>query len=271
MDADSDTYGSDTSTMACEAPPGHVSDSSDCNDTNASVNPGATEVCDDEDTDEDCSGTADGSDASGRVYWYLDLDDDGYPTPDIYELNCDAFGSYIASEGLWDCDDSRADINPGMEERCDYFGLDENCDGEINEPGALDGVLFYRDNDEDGYGDPYYSQRLCAAGDVPDYDVTNNEDCCDFDNQANPSSTAYRTIYNACFSYDWNCNGTNDLETNYTGECSGVTFSGCNADPEGWVDEIPSCGDSAEWIFDCSYDPPFSCDPDTGYQTQACR
>ena len=66
----------------------------------------------------------------------IDADGDGYP------------------EGE-DCDDSRADVNPGAEERCDPDDVDEDCDGLADEadPDLVDGQNWYQDIDGDGYGD----------------------------------------------------------------------------------------------------------------------
>jgi hypothetical protein len=272
LDSDGDGFGSESATTtACSAPPSYVADGTDCNDSDFSINPDATEVCDEEDTDEDCSGSADGWDASGKSYWYLDLDGDGYPTVDIYEYRCDAYGSYIAGTGWWDCDDSRSDINPGMPERCDYFDLDEDCDGEINEPGAEDGAYFYRDWDRDGYGDPMEMEMLCEAGDLTYYDVTNNDDCCDYNAAANPDATDYKTITNGCGSYDWDCDGDETKQWTNTGSC-GYCLTACCAEPPGWrYSTEPDCGDYADWVYDCSYSFPASCSKDYGAKTQACR
>jgi hypothetical protein len=58
-----------------------------------------------------------------------DTDGDGYPADD-------------------DCDDSDPDVNPGATEICN--GVDDNCDGQIDE-GCYP---YYRDADGDGWGDP---------------------------------------------------------------------------------------------------------------------
>ncbi|MBI5676177.1 MAG: putative metal-binding motif-containing protein [Nitrospirae bacterium] len=51
-DADSDTYGDAVATInACSQPAGYVSNNADCNDSNAAINPGATEICDGIDND----------------------------------------------------------------------------------------------------------------------------------------------------------------------------------------------------------------------------
>ncbi|MDP6932906.1 MAG: putative metal-binding motif-containing protein, partial [Myxococcota bacterium] len=61
VDADGDGYGEEV----------------DCDDEDASINPGATEACDG--VDNDCSGEID--DAVGDI-WYEDADEDGYGDAD---------------------------------------------------------------------------------------------------------------------------------------------------------------------------------------------
>jgi len=57
-DADGDGYGdASSSTNACSQPAGYVTNSTDCNDSNSSVNPGATEVANG--VDDNCNGTVD--------------------------------------------------------------------------------------------------------------------------------------------------------------------------------------------------------------------
>ena len=65
-DADSDGYGDDASlTSACDAPSGGVGTGGDCDDADATVSPGATELCDG--VDQDCDGSA--SDDVGTALW----------------------------------------------------------------------------------------------------------------------------------------------------------------------------------------------------------
>jgi hypothetical protein len=62
-DSDGDGFGDpDSAFDACDPPAVYVLDGGDCDDTDASVNPDASEVCDDADVDEDCDGDADEAD-----------------------------------------------------------------------------------------------------------------------------------------------------------------------------------------------------------------
>lgn len=69
QDADGDGFGNAAaSTQACSAPAGFVTDNTDCDDTNAQVNPVETEILGDG-LDNDCDGTADPVDIFGT--WSL--------------------------------------------------------------------------------------------------------------------------------------------------------------------------------------------------------
>jgi hypothetical protein len=89
-DADGDSHGdADDTVEACDGPSGYIGDSSDCDDTDASVNPAATETCDG--VDEDCNGTVDDrSTGSGSVCTWLNcletLTDDPTSATGIYTI-----------------------------------------------------------------------------------------------------------------------------------------------------------------------------------------
>jgi len=63
-DADADGFGASSAAPqdVCAAPPGFVTNASDCNDANAAVNPGAAEVCND--IDDNCDGVELGPDTT---------------------------------------------------------------------------------------------------------------------------------------------------------------------------------------------------------------
>ncbi len=112
-DVDGDGYGVDSSvTYACDQPSGFVAEGGDCDDDDPAINP--------------------------ETWWYADADADGYGDPDDGVQQCLQTSDYPVDDDT-DCDDSRDDINPGEEERCDE--VDHDCDGD-------DGR---RDNDGDGY------------------------------------------------------------------------------------------------------------------------
>jgi len=94
------------------------------------VNPGAIEVCDSDDTDEDCSGAADdadsGVDSSGFITFYADDDGDGYGDPARSVDQCDQPSGYVTD--ATDCDDSDPSTYPEAAE-IDGDGLDQDCDG----------------------------------------------------------------------------------------------------------------------------------------------
>ncbi len=126
FDDDGDGYGDPTLfTEACLAPIRYVAEGTDCNDANASINPGASEVCDTRDTDEDCDGLAEDADSvTGTVSWYQDADGDGHGDAGITRLACDAPAGFV--DALDDCDDTNVAVFPGGAEQCD--GQANDCD-----------------------------------------------------------------------------------------------------------------------------------------------
>ena len=123
-DTDSDGYGdASSSSQACTQPTGSVSDSSDCDDTAAAVNPGATEICDS--IDNNCDGAVDEDSASDALTWYADVDSDGYGDASSSSQACTQPSGSVAD--ATDCDDGDSSSNPGATEVCD--GNDNDCEG----------------------------------------------------------------------------------------------------------------------------------------------
>ncbi|MFT5685811.1 MAG: hypothetical protein ACI8RZ_006765, partial [Myxococcota bacterium] len=118
-----DFYGDATNTTdACDRPALHRSNSTDCDDTDANINPSATETCDG--VDSNCSG--DESDAIDGGQYYADADSDSYGDPDSPATECTQPSGYVADSS--DCDDGASTVNPGESEVCGD-GIDSDCDG----------------------------------------------------------------------------------------------------------------------------------------------
>jgi hypothetical protein len=196
QDSDGDGYGNpDISQKSTVKPSGYVTDNADCNDNDASINPGADDTpCDG--ADNDCDNIID-----NIKTWYKDFDSDGYsdgtsstqcPIPSGYKLPHEL----IDISG--DCDDSDAGISPGADDTpCD--GIDNDCDNIIDN---ID--TWYKDFDSDGYSDgtsstqcpiPFGYKLLHKLIDI-------SGDCNDSDAGINPG--VYDII---CDGIDMDCDG----------------------------------------------------------------
>jgi parallel beta-helix repeat protein len=198
-DSDGDGYGDDSSgILSCDALTGTVAVGGDCDDTDPASSPALVEVCDG--SDNDCDGTTDENDAADVGTWYLDGDGDGYGYGAVTVDACDQPTGYVADDS--DCDDGAASANPGESEQCD--GIDNNCDGDVDEDDAVDAVTWYYDADGDGYG---LTSRSDVDCDAPTDYVDADGDCDDADADAHPAATEY------CDGFDNNCDGSTDETT----------------------------------------------------------
>jgi len=174
-DVDGDGYADPaTATAACSQPSGYLAASyaTDCDDSDASVHPGADEYCDGVDTD--CDGTLDDSDVLDFDTWYDDVDGDGYGDAAASTSACSQPSGTVEDDS--DCDDSDAAVYPGADESCN--GVDDDCDGTTDEDDAIDVSTWYLDADGDGYGDAGDSVDACSA---PTGYVADSSDCDDDD------------------------------------------------------------------------------------------
>jgi hypothetical protein len=194
-DVDGDGFGDpDHSVRACTAPSGYVADARDCDDGHPQIHPGATEYCDE--VDQDC----DGNPVRGAVdpsLWFRDIDGDGYgdPTHSVHACSCP--DQYAATAG--DCDDLNDATSPDGEERCD--GVDNDCDGAIDEDDASDALDWYADLDGDGYGAPPVLAHSCEA---PSNLVDDSRDC----NDGDPAIHPFAPEPDCGDPVDYNCDGS---------------------------------------------------------------
>jgi len=240
-DADTDGYGDATaSTSACDEPSGYVSDDTDCDDTDSAVNPGEDEICDG--IDNDCDGDIDEDDATDASTWYADADTDGYGDATASTSACDEPSGYVSDDT--DCDDADSAVNPGEDEICD--GIDNDCDGDIDEDDATDASTWYADTDTDGYGDATASTSAC---DQPSGYVSDHTDCDDTDSAVNPGEDEI------CDGIDNDCDGDideddatdastwyADADTDGYGDATTST-SACDQ-PSGYVSDDTDCDDT---------------------------
>jgi hypothetical protein len=175
----------------------------DCDDDDPLVNPDALERCNG--VDDNCDGNVD--EGVTRTY-YADVDNDLYGDPNTPIEACELPDGAIDND--LDCQDDNFDINPDVIELCD--DIDHNCDGDPRAD-AIGDTVYWRDQDNDGFGNPQEFSRSCGApgadwvigGDINDDDAV---DCDDEDPLTNPGAdelcgTAQRNV-------DENCNGILD-------------------------------------------------------------
>ena len=141
--------------------------------------PPPTEVCDGDDND--CNGTEDGAEAVDALTWYADIDGDGFGMATVTMMACVQPESFVADST--DCNDFSTAAHPGLDEVCD--GIDNNCDDEIDEASAVDAPTWYKDQDDDGFGNPARTEVAC---DVPVDHVDNSLDCHDGDPAIHPDA-----------------------------------------------------------------------------------
>ena len=208
----------------------------DCNDADATIFPGADEVCDG--VDQDCDGEIDDS-AVDAPFWYPDADTDTYGDAGAPRVPaCDAPAAHVAN--ALDCDDRSPGVNPGADETA-YDDVDDDCDGadltDVDGDGHDSRVVGGEDCDDANAAVnpgalevPYDGvDQDCQDGDADDLDgdgsasiEAGGDDCDDTLAEVNPSA---RETWADGFT-DNDCDGENG---NSVLEFGGDVWSGWRA------------------------------------------
>jgi len=283
-DADNDGFGDpETALRACSGPRGYVADATDCDDSASDTHPGADEACTaQQDTncdgvlsfedadgdgfaacedcddavadvfpgaqercngrDDSCDGAVDELGAVGAPTWYADGDGDGFGGADTTQAACAAPPDYVAT--ATDCDDGDDTVFPGGDELCN--GRDDDCDGAVDEAGALGAPTWYADADDDGAGDAADTVDACV---LPLGYVASAGDC-------DPArGDVYPGAVELCDGVDQDCDGVvddgavdastwfADADRDTYGDASTATTA-CAA-PPGYVADSGDCNDAA--------------------------
>ena len=160
--------------------------------------------------------------------WLLDQDGDGVGGEPI--TACEPLAGAVLLSG--DCDDADPDIHPGALERCD--GVDQDCDGEVDEGEAADGGPWYLDADGDGYGLDGFPSTACQQ---PAGYALVGGDCDDGSEEIQPAATEI------CDGVDNDCDGEVDGAS-----AQDATTWAADLDGDGFGDPtqaVVACADSA--------------------------
>ena len=210
LDDDGDGFGDpDAPQEACGTAEGAAPNANDCDDSDAAVFPGATEVCNGIDDDCDLE-----TDEGVTLTAYTDADGDGFGDPSTQVQVCALGSGQALVDG--DCDDDDPDAWPDNPEVCDE--TDNDCDGDVDE-GVT--TTYYQDLDGDGWGGFSGTTEGCT---VPVGYAADPGDCDDSSPAFHPGATE-----DDCTDpNDYNCDGS-------------VAYA--DADADGWA-ACQDCDDS---------------------------
>ncbi len=208
---------------------------------------------------------------------YLDNDCDGETDEGFSTLGnpCDGADSDQCLNGTYTCKQNGSGVectneNPvNVPELCN--GQDDDCDGVVDPVGTSGCTTYYKDADNDGFGDANTPGK-CYCQPTGVFKVLTATDCYDSNNSAHPGQLNYYTVHRGDGSFDYDCSGS---ETKYWNEVSGgcAIFGDLCSGIPGWSGSVPFCGFSKTWLYDCAWNLPFfwECAFDSETRVQKCR
>ncbi len=245
-DADFDAFGDPaTGQLACDAPPGTVTDATDCDDSADDRYPGAPEFC--TFADENCDGDP-FTGAVDETAFYPDDDTDGFgDAAAIADFSCVVPPGEVTDNT--DCDDAESAANPDELEVCGD-DIDNDCSGDTDGADAIDADTWYPDLDGDGFGDPAFPVQACAA---PAFHVAVAGDCDD------TSAASFPGNPEVCDDRDNDCAAgvddglplntlSPDADKDGWGDPAGASFQSCFFSADGFVANSSDCNDADKTI-----------------------
>jgi len=233
----------------------------DCNDTNANINPNATDIPNNG-IDENCN-------SHDNMTYYRDADNDTYGNATNNQTSDTPLPGYITNASKAnDCNDNDSTVNPGANETAyGIDGKDNNCNEIIDDcspvnssisatiycnasgimnykkdynatcsidvecksnnctNGRCAGYLCYRDADNDGFGD-VANFNVSTNATCPTGYVNNSNDCNDNNSAINPNTVWY---------FDYDSDGYGNTTNNVTS---------CTKPTGNWVLTPGDCNDN---------------------------
>jgi hypothetical protein len=242
IDSDGDGFGEDeNTTSACDLTMGLANIGGDCNDSDPSIHPIASERCDE--VDNNCNEEID---EGVTTTFYTDFDEDGYGDSEATIEACSLPVGSVLQDG--DCNDIDTNVHPNAIEYCDL--QDNDCDGDIDEEDAVDQNTWFLDTDSDGYGDANNTTIACT---MPSGATNNNEDCDD------DNINIYPNASETCNGSDDNCDGNIDESTSidaslWYADTDNDGFGDANntqnscTQPSGYTSDNSDCNDNDDDI-----------------------